>query len=263
MRPCWLLGLLAAAQAFAPPAARLSQRALALRAEAPKDSEVVLSDDPLVQRIQREVAEATGGKSLDDLLNPATVINLERELIALRSELEALPAGAAEQRAEIEQSIATKEQKSYREKRSVMKDWLKAVFRGQAVLAGGISFLAVYDLVPGFSPGLDLSLRVLGFWSWWLFTVPSLRSIKPLDSREKRALDAAFLLTLVASLAAPAITKDPPTIWCASAAARAPHPLESLMAFQLPPSSARALLLRQVDRRSGRRRLLRIRVPTR
>ena len=38
---------------------------------------------------------------------------------------------------------------------------------------------------------------------------------------EKRALDAAFLLTLVASLAAPAITKDPPTIWCASAAARA------------------------------------------
>ena len=70
-----------------------------------------------------------------------------------------------------------------------MKDWLQAVFRGQAVLAGGISFLAVYDLVPGFSPGLDLSLRVLGCWSWWLFTVPSLRSIKPLDSREKRALE--------------------------------------------------------------------------
>ena len=60
---------------------------------------------------------------------------------------------------------------------------------------------------------LDLSIRVLGFWSWWLFTVPSLRSIKPLPAPEKKALDAAFLATLVASLAAPALTKDPGAIW--------------------------------------------------
>lgn len=180
----------------------------------------VLSDDPLVMRLEAEVAAANGGKGLDSILNPAKLINLEREILRLREELEGLDAANAADAAvrdEIEASIDKKARQAAVEKRSVMRGWLKGVFRGQAGLSGLISLLAVYDVVPFASPGLDLSLRVLGFWSWWLFTVPSLRSVKPLDPREKRALDAAFLLTLVVSLAAPFATKDPATIWWADA----------------------------------------------
>mmetsp|Transcript_22382 Transcript_22382/g.72173 ORF Transcript_22382/g.72173 Transcript_22382/m.72173 type:complete len:225 (-) Transcript_22382:60-734(-) len=92
-----------------------------------------------------------------------------------------------------------------------MRDWLKGLFRGQAYATALLSLVAVYDAFPGVS--LDLSLRVLGFWSWWLFTVPSLRSIKPLTPKEKTSLDAAFLATLVVTLLAPAATKDPAAIW--------------------------------------------------
>ena len=48
--------------------------------------------------------------------------------------------------------------------------------------------------------------------------MPTPLELQPLDSREKRALDAAFLLTLVASLAAPFATKDPAAIWWIDAA---------------------------------------------
>mmetsp|Transcript_28203 Transcript_28203/g.90182 ORF Transcript_28203/g.90182 Transcript_28203/m.90182 type:complete len:196 (-) Transcript_28203:460-1047(-) len=94
----------------------------------------------------------------------------------------------------------------------VMKGWLRNVFRGQAVLCAFVGALLVYDAVP-FFPNQELYIRVLGYWSWWLFTVPSLRSIKPLAKEEKTALDIAFLATLVASVATPIFTKDLPTIW--------------------------------------------------
>ena len=99
---------------------------------------------------------------------------------------------------------------AYVEKRAVMRDWLKALFRGQAYATIGLSFLLSYDLIPFVD--LDLSIRVLGFWSWWLFTVPSLRSISAARAGEE-GRPATFLATLVASLAAPALTKDPGAIW--------------------------------------------------
>ena len=105
---------------------------------------------------------------------------------------------------------------AYVEKRAVMRDWLKTLFRGQAYLTAAVSLVAVYDAFPG--KHIDLSLQVLGFWSWWLFTVPSLRSIKPLRKKEKKSLDAAFFATLVTSLLAPFATKDPALIWWADAA---------------------------------------------
>lgn len=72
--------------------------------------------------------------------------------------------------------------------------WLIRVFSEQA-----------YDAVPGF-PNVDLSVRVLGFWFVWLFTVPSLRARKPGEA-EKVALNIAFLATPVISFAMPFITK--------------------------------------------------------
>jgi len=173
----------------------------------PREDEVLLADDPLVQRVAAEVAEATGGASLDALLNPAKLLNVERELVELRARREA----SATRDEALEALIAKKEGIAYVEKRAVMRDWLKSLFRGQAYATLAISLVLVYDAVPGYR--LDLSVQVLGFWSWWLFIVPSLRSIKPLDPREKKALDAAFFATLVASLAAPVLTKDPAAIW--------------------------------------------------
>jgi hypothetical protein len=170
------------------------------------DPEVTMSDDPLVQRIAAEVAEINNGASMDALLNPAKLINVERELIELRAQRD-----GGDTSPDVLKAIEKKESVAYVEKRAVMRDWLKALFRGQAYGTIGLSFLLSYDLIPFVD--LDLSVRVLGFWSWWLFTVPSLRSIKPLPAPEKKALDAAFLATLVASLLAPFATKDPGAIW--------------------------------------------------
>eukprot|EP00747_Dinoflagellata_sp_TGD_P012988 gnl/TRDRNA2_/TRDRNA2_122168_c0_seq1.p2 gnl/TRDRNA2_/TRDRNA2_122168_c0~~gnl/TRDRNA2_/TRDRNA2_122168_c0_seq1.p2 ORF type:complete len:156 (+),score=22.62 gnl/TRDRNA2_/TRDRNA2_122168_c0_seq1:35-469(+) len=79
-----------------------------------------------------------------------------------------------------------------------------------------------YDALPGF-PNLDLSLRVLGFWGIWLFTIPSLRSRKPggpwgMSDEEKRALDVSFLLTPVTNIAVPFFSKYPPDIFWANMA---------------------------------------------
>lgn len=65
--------------------------------------------------------------------------------------------------------------------------------------------LQAYDAVPGF-PNVDISIRVLGFWFVWLFTVPSLRARKPGEA-EKVALNIAFLATPVVSFAMPFLTK--------------------------------------------------------
>lgn len=66
-------------------------------------------------------------------------------------------------------------------------------------------YVQAYDAVPFFE-NVDISVRVLGFWFIWLFTVPSLRARKP-GAEEKVALNIAFLATPVVSFAMPFITK--------------------------------------------------------
>lgn len=56
----------------------------------PREEAVITADDPLVLRVAAEVAEVTGGASLDSLLNPAKLLNVERELVELRARREAL-----------------------------------------------------------------------------------------------------------------------------------------------------------------------------
>ena len=66
----------------------------------------------------------------------------------------------------------------------------------------------------------DISIQVLGYWFWWLFIVPSLRSRRP-KGAEKQALDIAFLGTPLVSILAPIATKDTGVIWLANFAVTA------------------------------------------
>lgn len=55
-------------------------------------------------------------------------------------------------------------------------------------------------------------LQALGFWSYWLFIIPSLRARRP-RGWEKLALNYAFLGSPIITIGAPFVTKDPPLIW--------------------------------------------------
>lgn len=96
------------------------------------------SDDPFVQNIDAGIRKDFG-VGLDDLLNPAKVVNLERELYQLREELESTSDQTIIE--SIEKSIEKKEGKLAIERRSVFRDWLKTVFVGQAVVSFGVSYV--------------------------------------------------------------------------------------------------------------------------
>ena len=167
-------------------------------------------DEALIQRIMDEVMSESGVE-LDQLINPAKVVNLERALVKLKTELEYCNEEA--RIAEINEEIIKKEKTLFIEKRSVMRGWLKSLFVGQSLLAGAISLAMVYNAIPG--QDLPLPIRVLGFWSWWLFIIPSLRARKP-QYAEKEALNIAFLASPLVSIVMPSFTKDVAVIWWAN-----------------------------------------------
>ncbi|CAN0075982.1 unnamed protein product, partial [Discosporangium mesarthrocarpum] len=173
--------------------------------------EEAAEDQALIARVAMEV-ERDSGVELEQLINPFKVITLERDLAKLRDELERGPT--ASRREDIEKEVSKKESTLAVEKRSVMRGWLKQLFVGQAVITTIIGGLMAYDAVP-FFPDLDISVKVLGFWFIWLFTVPSLRARKP-GAEEKEALNVAFLATPLTNLAMPFLTKDPVTIYWAN-----------------------------------------------
>ena len=194
------------------------------------------SDDPFVQAIDQGIQQDFG-VSLDELLNPAKVVNLERDLYVLRSQLaqvtgatidedamflttEQCDAGGGGDEADsLRTKIAKKQDSLLTERRSVFRGWLKNVFLVQAVGSFGLSYVMAThpeSLFGGFdwfySYNMDISIKVLGYWWWWLFVVPSLRSRRP-KGLEKKALDIAFLGTPLISLVAPALTRDTGIIW--------------------------------------------------
>lgn len=206
---------------------------------APMSEDELTSDDPFVQRINEQIQQESG-VNLDELLNPAKVVNLERDLVNLRSELAMLTGadasnivgkstgecdngGGGEAADKIRQKIDKKEKDLLIERRSVFRGWLKNVFLGQAILSLGLSWIMVTDPSVLFGSydwfkntrSIDVSIQVLGFWWWWLFIVPSLRSRRP-KGFEKKALDIAFLGTPAISLLAPVATKDTAAIWIAN-----------------------------------------------
>lgn len=199
------------------------------------DSELT-SDDPFVQRINDAIQEESG-VNLDELLNPAKVVNLERDLINLRAQLATLTGneiedvmglstqevdggGGGEDADKIRKKIEKKEKDLNIERRSVFRGWLKNIFLGQAILSLALSWVMATDPSILFGKydwfqntrSIDVSIQVLGFWWWWLFIVPSLRSRRP-TGFEKKALDIAFLGTPAVSLLAPIATKDTAVIW--------------------------------------------------
>eukprot|EP00586_Coscinodiscus_wailesii_P017532 CAMPEP_0172497966 /NCGR_PEP_ID=MMETSP1066-20121228/107592_1 /TAXON_ID=671091 /ORGANISM="Coscinodiscus wailesii, Strain CCMP2513" /LENGTH=270 /DNA_ID=CAMNT_0013271019 /DNA_START=285 /DNA_END=1097 /DNA_ORIENTATION=+ len=207
----------------------------------PIDDGEMTSEDPFVKRIDAQIRTDTG-VGLDELLNPAKVVNLERDLYNLRTELASLTGveistsvldmsteecdggGGGESADGVRTKIEKKEKDLLIERRAVFRGWLKNVFLGQAILSFVLSwFMATNPAVVfgGFGwfdqYGLDMPIRVLGFWWWWLFIVPSLRSRRPMGL-EKKALDIAFLGTPLISLIAPVATKDTAIIWFANLA---------------------------------------------
>jgi len=202
------------------------------------DQEELTSNDPFVARIDAQI-QSESGVGLDMLLNPAKVVNLERDLFSLRSELASLTGkidvdvlespdecdggGGGQVAEDIRKKIEKKEKSLFVERKSVFRGWLKNVFLGQAILSFGISWLMVSNpdaLFGNFGwyssvNSIDISIRVLGFWWWWLFIIPSLRSRRPFGA-EKKALDIAFLGTPAISLLSPVLTKDTELIWLAN-----------------------------------------------
>jgi len=211
-----------------------------------EDGEAMTSDDPFVKYINEGI-QKDFGVELNDLLNPAKVVNLERDLYNLRIELGTLTNRIDDIQQQLDdnnfkittdmvdddninskeiesvrKSIDKKERDLLIERRAVFRTWLKNVFLGQAVLSLGISWIMATNpsaLFGGYdwyySLQLDMPIRVLGFWWWWLFIVPSLRSRRP-TGEEKKALDIAFLGTPLVSIIAPVATKDPSYIWIAN-----------------------------------------------
>lgn len=196
------------------------------------------SEDPFVKQIDESI-RGEMGVGLDELLNPAKVVNLERDLYNLRNELATLTGatlpentplttilcdagGGGEDATAIRDKITKKENDLSTERRSVFRGWLKNVFLGQAAFSVALSYVMATNpdvLFSGFSwyhiSNMDTSIMVLGFWWWWLFIVPSLRSRRP-SGFEKKALDIAFLGTPLISLLSPVVTKDTGVIWCAN-----------------------------------------------
>lgn len=166
----------------------------------------------LVARVQQEVRDLMGVE-LEDLLNPSKVVNLEREKIVKERELASCTD--AEVRAELETRLEKIDGDLFREKRTVFQGWLKGLFISQSVISLVLSGYMVFDAFPTVT--IDISLRALGFWSFWLFIIPSLRARRP-RGMEKRALDWAFLGSPLLTIGLPFVAKDPPLIWCANLA---------------------------------------------
>jgi hypothetical protein len=123
----------------------------------PVDDGEMTSDDLFVQQINAGI-RADFGVDLDDLLNPAKVVNLERDLYNLRSDLASMTGntdmevaglttaeidggGGGEDAAAIREKIKKKETDLVVERRSVFQGWLKNIFLGQAVISLVLSYV--------------------------------------------------------------------------------------------------------------------------
>lgn len=143
---------------------------------------------------------AADGIDYDLLLNGPRVMKLYRKLEELKS-------GDVVDSSEVERVT----QEYERERRNVMRTGLKRVFEIQAVVSaligGALAFNATGDI--------ELVYRALGFWTVWLFTVPSLRARKGLRAFEKSALNVSFLALPFVNVGLAGITRKTGVIWTA------------------------------------------------
>ncbi|KAG5395432.1 hypothetical protein IGI04_017246 [Brassica rapa subsp. trilocularis] len=78
-----------------------------------------------------------------------------------------------------------------------------------SMLAGGV--LSFNLLFPSTQPDL---WRLMGMWSIWMFTIPSLRA-RDCPPKEKEALNYLFLLIPLLNVAIPFFCKSFPLVWSA------------------------------------------------
>jgi len=155
------------------------------------------------------------GVDLEQLLSPMKAIRLYTEIQEKKKELE--ETNSAEDRSKIQAEIEEASSKLAVEKANVMRKELKTVFLVQSLLSIVISGMLATDHFP-LQPHLPIAAQALGFWTIWLFTVPSLRARKP-SGQEKEALNIAFLITPLINILIPNFRRDPGLIWFANVAA--------------------------------------------
>lgn len=187
--------------------------------------EGVDGDDPLIRGLEERLRTANGDPNLtlDMVLNPATIVNIEREVILLKAELKATPEDEVARRKELEDLIEKKQMKVVTEMRQVMTDSLKLEFLLQAVISVPIFASLCYGTFPfvpelgpyGVNPDYTLlALKLFGFWGVWLVTIPALRARKPggpygMGYEEKRALDTSFSVVPLGNILLPFLSRDP------------------------------------------------------
>ncbi|GAB5371367.1 hypothetical protein AAMO2058_001573600 [Amorphochlora amoebiformis] len=148
------------------------------------------------------------GVDLEQLMSPMKAIRLYKEVQEKTKELETTETN--EVRVLLETEIEEAQAKLSIEKRSVMREGLKRVFLIQSILSIIISGMLATNHFPNYD--VPIAGQALGFWSIWLFTIPSLRARKPFEI-EKQALNVAFVLTPLVNVLIPFLKKDPGLIW--------------------------------------------------
>lgn len=139
---------------------------------------------------------SSDGINYDLLMNAPKVLALYRDLEALK--LSPDPVEFERLTRELE-----------RERRQTMKGWLINLFGIQAAVTCVIGGVLAFNVTGDF----PLVLQALGFWTVWLFTVPSLRARKGLPSYEKSALNVAFLGMPLLNIGMAALTRECGVIW--------------------------------------------------
>lgn len=90
------------------------------------------------------------------------------------------------------------------------------IFEWQAWLALAVGGLLAFNIIyPTDEPSIA---RLLGMWSIWMFTIPSLRA-KECKAREKDALNLLFVLIPLVNVTLPFVWKSFPFIYVADVAA--------------------------------------------
>jgi hypothetical protein len=90
------------------------------------------------------------------------------------------------------------------------------VFEVQAWLSIVVGGLLSFNIIfPTDDPSIP---RLMGMWSVWMFTIPSLRA-RECTAREKDALNLLFLLVPLLNVALPFVWKSFPFIFSADVAA--------------------------------------------
>mmetsp|Transcript_6304 Transcript_6304/g.10462 ORF Transcript_6304/g.10462 Transcript_6304/m.10462 type:complete len:312 (-) Transcript_6304:55-990(-) len=199
---------------FAPGQLRNTRRRVPRLSMMAAENEEQDQDQFYARQLAEEVMEEQG-VDLEQLMSPMKAIRLYKEVAEKTEQIANVDDMST--RALLQEELETALAKLAIEKRSVMREELKQVFLIQSLLSIGISGMLATNHFPGY-PDLPVSAQALGFWTIWLFTIPSLRARKPAPV-EKEALNIAFLLTPVLNIAIPFVAKDPGLIWLANVVA--------------------------------------------